>query len=414
MNIKILIFISAGLIASFSCNQKAKENSNEKAVNFSKGSYGYDLNFLKNHLTDLIELEDSAGLSSVLLSARHQGRVMTSTSSGDSGNSYGWINYDLIKSGKLIKQFNPVGGEERFWIGPEGGQYSFYFRQGDSMDIAHWQVPGIIDTNAYDILQSGKNSAIFFKNASITNYSGTTFKFSITRQINLLDKTTIRNRIKANIPAEVQFVGYESINQVKNTGNNAWTKQKGLMSIWLLAMLTPSDQTVAIIPFLPISNSRQYITDNYFGKIPPERLIIKDSVLYFICDGKFRSKIGLSPVIAKPVAASFDFNKNILTMIFFEIDKNGLYVNSKWEMQEDPYSGDVLNSYNDGRLENGSQLGPFYELESSSAAMELKPGQVQVYRQVTCHFEGDYQTMSELVWNSLGVKLEDVKSNVQR
>ena len=44
------------------------------------------------------------------------------------------------------------------------------------------------------------------------------------------------------------------------------------------------------------------------------------------------------------------------------------YVNSLWEIQDEPFRGDVVNSYNDGKLEDGTQLGPFYELESSSPA----------------------------------------------
>ena len=77
-------------------------------------------------------------------------------------------------------------------------------------------------------------------------------------------------------------------------------------------MFTPSSETTVIIPYHPIPNARAYITDNYFGDIPAERLQVKDSVLYFTCDGKLRSKIGLSPLIAKPIAASFDFQKNVL------------------------------------------------------------------------------------------------------
>ena len=97
-------------------------------------------------------------------------------------------------------------------------------------------------------------------------------------------------------------------------------------------------------------------------------------------------------------------------MIFFDIDQKGLYVNSKWEMQKNPYSGDVLNSYNDGPLETGSQLGPFYELESSSAAKELAPGETQVYKQITCHFEGNYPSMKKLVMDCLGIDLGHVRS----
>ena len=89
-------------------------------------------------------------------------------------------------------------------------------------------------------------------------------------------------------------------------------KKSGLLSIWILCMLNPSDETKVVIPFSPRTDARSYITDNYFGAIPPTRLLVKDSILYFRADGKARGKIGISPVIAKPVTGSFDFKKNIL------------------------------------------------------------------------------------------------------
>ena len=43
------------------------------------------------------------------------------------------------------------------------------------------------------------------------------------------------------------------------------------------------------------------------------------------------------------------------------------YVNSMWAIQQNPYGGDVINSYNDGPPAPGAApLGPFYELETSS------------------------------------------------
>jgi hypothetical protein len=45
------------------------------------------------------------------------------------------------------------------------------------------------------------------------------------------------------------------------------------------------------------------------------------------------------------------------------------YVNSMWEKQKEPYSGDAINAYNDGSPAPGEPpLGPFYELETSSPA----------------------------------------------
>ena len=78
-------------------------------------------------------------------------------------------------------------------------------------------------------------------------------------------------------------------------------------------------------------------------------------------------------------------------------------------MQLEPYRGDAVNSYNDGPLADGSQLGPFYELESSSPALELKAGENSRYKQITCHFEGDFKSLNELSKTILGVDLNQLK-----
>jgi hypothetical protein len=374
---------------------------------YQKGMYGYDADFIKKHASNVIELQNND--AKVLLSADYQGRVFTSTANGDSGISFGWINYKLFDSAKK-KQFNPVGGEERFWLGPEGGQYSIYFKHADSFNFAHWQVPVLIDTVAYKVDQSDKTSATFSYRSAITNYTGTTFNIDITRKIQLLDKNDIAQKLNTTIPDNVKTVAYESINQIKNTGNNAWKKDSGLLSIWLLGMFTPTEETKVIIPFKPQKNARSFITDDYFGKIDSSRLTVKDSVLYFRCDGKSRGKLGLKPVIAKPFVCSYDFSKNVLTILIPEVHKDSLYVNSKWELQKQPFSGDVINSYNDGPLADGSQMGPFYEIESSSPAQQLKPGEVQEYHQTTIHLQGDYATLKNLVQQLIQMNLADVKN----
>lgn len=351
----------------------------------------------------------SDSTSKILLSADYQGRVMTSTADGDSGISFGWLNYALIGSGEKKKNFNPVGGEERFWLGPEGGQYSLYFKAGDSFNISAWQVPPLIDTVMYDVVEAKTSEVLFAKTNSIVNYSGNAFELNIQRRIRMVDKKSVEQILQATIPGNIKFVGYETVNSLQNIGKNDWTRQTGLLSIWLLGMFTPTPQTTVIIPFHPDTNARTYITDNYFGAIPATRLQVTDSVLFFVCDGNYRSKIGISPVIAKPVAASYDFQNNVLTVVIPETHKNAPYVNSKWELQKEPYKGDVINSYNDGPLEDGTQMGPFYEIESSSPALELKAGQTGTYRQVTCHLQGDYATLRLLVKSLLGADLDSIK-----
>ncbi len=417
----------ACVIITFTACNNAADNKTTAATartdSPAKGSYAYDAAFLKAHTHQAIELQDEEGKAKVLLSADYQGRVMTSTALGDSGTSFGWINYALVESPQRKKQFNPVGGEERFWMGPEGGQYSIYFKGGDSFNIAHWQVPAIIDTINYDVVQTNKSTAVFTKKTSFVNYSGTAFDLAIERTISLLNAKQAEDKLHISIPSGVHVVGYETVNHIQNTGTTDWSEDKGLLSIWLLGMFTPSAKTTVIIPFswkphghdlsdaAAMNNPPAYhlITDNYFGVIPADRLTKKDSVLFFTCDGKYRSKIGLSPRIAKSIAGSFDAEKNILTILIPQVDKTAEYVNSKWEIQKEPYKGDVINSYNDGPLADGTQMGPFYEIESSSPALQLKKGQTGEYRQSTFHLQGDYNALNEIAKKLLGVNLDELK-----
>ena len=417
--LKLLFFCIA-------CNNNSDQKKQSATDSLLKGTYAYDAEFLRTHTRRVIELKNEEGNAKILLSADYQGRVMTSTAEGDSGTSYGWINYALLASSEKKKQFNPVGGEERFWMGPEGGQYSIYFKAKDSFSFPNWQVPAVIDTISYDVTLSDKTQVVFSKKTTLINYSGTVFDIAIERKIKLLDKNQAETKLNNVIPSGLRFVGYETENKIQNTGTADWIKDKGLLSIWLLGMFTPSPKTIVIIPFStpsfdrllpdsvtgPAPPARHFITDNYFGTIPADRLKVKDSILYFTCDGKYRSKIGLSPMIAKPIAGSFDFEKNILTIVIPQVYKNASYVNSKWEIQKEPYNGDVINSYNDGPLADGTQMGPFYEIESSSPALELKKGETGEYKQVTCHFQGDYNTLQQLAKQLLGVDLNDLKKEL--
>lgn len=412
MNRSIRFFILFALAAGILSCRKSQpaETKKEAAPVYAMGMYGYDASFLREHTNQVVELSNEGNKAKILLSAEYQGRVMTSTAKGDSGVSFGWINYKLLGSGKKIKQFNPVGGEERFWLGPEGGQYALYFKKGDSFDLDHWQVPAILDTLPYEVSQASPTQALFTAKASLTNYSGTLFSIGIERRVNLLDRETIASKLNVNIPESLSLVGYETENKIQNLGKEDWKKEKGLLSIWLLGMMTPSDQTIVMIPFHPKPDSRELITDNYFGTIPRLRLNVTDSVVYFRCDGKLRSKIGLSPRIAKTIAASYDFRQNVLTLIVFPVDNAGRYVNSTWKLQDQPYQGDVVNAYNDGPQADGTQMGPFYELESSSTANELKAGQSQSYLQMTCHFQGDYETLHTLMQKLTGIDMNTLKN----
>jgi len=88
-------------------------------------TYGQDVAFLNEHV-ETIELTNDEGARIVTV-PQYQGRTMTSTAGGNDGTSFGWVNYDCIASKTQDPKINLYGGEDRFWISPEGGQFSVFF-----------------------------------------------------------------------------------------------------------------------------------------------------------------------------------------------------------------------------------------------------------------------------------------------
>jgi hypothetical protein len=376
-----------------------KSGKVKKEINgFAQGTYGYDVAFLKENNIETIELEDEDTGAQLLLAPGYQGRVMTSSANYDKGTSFGWINYDLIQSGTVNNQFNPVGGEERFWLGPEGGPFSIYFEQGKEQVYKNWKVPPVIDTESFKIKEKDTNRVIFEKATELKNASGFTFRLNIERTITLLPVDTLYSLFYVDFPPGIfDIVAYQSENIITNTGDKAWTKERGLLSIWILSMFNPSPATTVFIPYqadaeVPVVN------DEYFGKVPSDRLIVEPGTVYFKIDGQYRSKIGIPPERAKSLCGSYDSEKNILTLVCGSLPEGQAeYVNSKWGEQDDPYAGDAINAYNDGPVEDGSVMGPFYEIETSSPAVQLQPGESLTHIQRVVHVQGDPAEMARLV-----------------
>lgn len=374
------------------------------------GTFAYDVDFLKSH-KEVILLGRKGSPAQVLVVGDYQARVMTSTAGGESGNSYGWINYDLIRSGEKKPHMNPYGGEDRFWLGPEGGQYGLYFRKGDPFDFNHWQTPALIDTEPFDLIGADSLQASFRKSAEVVNWSGTVFQIDIERTIRLIEKEETEKEFGIAL-CDLNAVAFESVNAITNRGKE-WRRKDGVLSIWILGMFRPTDGTAIILPHRAPADSSG-ITDDYFGVIPSDRIMKSDSVLLLKGDGKFRGKVGVAPGIAASMAGSYDADKRVLTLVKFDVDPSAAYVNSKWEMQKEPYRGDAVNAYNDGPQADGSQLGPFYELESSSPALELKENESLRHRHTTLHIEGSEEELNNIALQALGISLTALKKEFSR
>jgi hypothetical protein len=409
-SIKLLLIT---LIVLSACSSKGTVKTNsqkEKAmITDSTKQYGYNRDFLKKY-TKIIELKN--GNSAITLVPAWQSRVMTSTANGDTGYSFGWINHALISSGKLLPHINAFGGEERLWLGPEGGQFSIYFSKDKPFIYDNWQTPAFLDTDPFKLISSTDTSALFGNDIITANYSGTSLKFRIEREITLLSPKEILNQISINVTG-LNYIAYRSDNKIINQGDKAWEKKSGLLSVWMLGMFNPSPAIVITIPVKPgeEKDAGPRVNDNYFGKISGDRLKVSGNHIFFRADGKSRGKIGIPPPRATGIMGSYDPDNKILTLLICKLPEGKKeYVNSSWQIQENPYSGDALNSYNDGPLADGSQMGPFYELETSSPAAELKPGESLSHIQYTLHLTGDLTKLNEVSQKILGVTLSEISN----
>jgi hypothetical protein len=371
-----------------------------------------DLAFLETH-TKVLVLESADGQARIAVNPDLQGRVMTSTAAGPDGLSFGWIGREALASGVNNPHMNSFGGEDRFWLGPEGGQFSIFFKPGDPFDLDHWWTPPAVNEGAFDVVAKEADRIHFRKTMSLVNYSGTTFDLEVNREIRLLGKAEVA-ALGIAVPDGVKMVAYASDNNITNLGANAWAKDTGLLSIWILGMFNPSPATTIVVPFKPGPEAElgPAVNDAYFGKVPADRLAVRESegVLFFSGDGKYRSKIGISPRRVKPFAGSYDAANGVLTVVHLTVPEGATdYVNSMWEIQEKPFAGDVVNSYNDGPASPGAKpLGPFYELESSSPAAALGPGGTLTHIHTTMHFEGPDKALDAIARQVFGVGLAEI------
>lgn len=399
--------ISRGILAIFMATAISQ------SAHSASPTFGSDVEFLKKY-TQVIVLSDADGKSKVSVVPAWQGRVMTSTANGDKGLSYGWVNRQLIASRKFEPHINVFGGEDRFWLGPEGGQFSIFFSKGSKFDLDHWFTPAPIDTEPYDVVRFDSSSVLCKKQFSLTNYSGTVFSLEVQREVRLSNPELLLRKFGVEPFKGMLATGFESVNTVKNIGANPWVKETGLLSIWILGMFNASDKATVVIPLADSAKQDPWkaINDRYFGKVPPERLVIKNNVVFFKADAKYRSKIGIKPEYSKPVLGSYDAQNKVLTIVHFTLPEGAKeYVNSMWELQDNPYGGDAVNSYNDGpQTPGGKQLGKFYELESSSPALALKPGESATHVHQTVHIQGSEKQLDPIARAILGASIDEIKN----
>ena len=399
MLIVLLIMVAA------SCNDKRQAEHAVQKNTLAPGSFQYDLAFLKKY-DSVVVLE--AGDARVIVSPKYQGKVFTSTGDADSGRSFGWIHYKAFDA-PLDPHINAYGGENRLWLGPEGGKYALFFSPGSNLEFANWKTPAEFDSEPWEVLSQDARSVQMEKQMQLLNFSGTHLSITVRRSVQILKRSAIDSLLELGHVPGIKPVGYATENVIVNNGHDAWTDQGGTPCLWILDMFPPSDSTTIVIPIRQTKSTGAVSTD-YFGTIPGNRLVVKDSVVYFKADGRMRGKLGIAPLAAKPVAGSYDAKNKVLTIALYDVHPYAKYMNQQWKLLKNPFAGDAMNAYNDGPLEDGRQLGPFYELESVSRAALLQPGQSITHTHSVFHFTGENISLDYIAKKILGVSIHDMET----
>lgn len=379
-----------------------------KAPDYAAGTFGYDHAFLQQHDSGLVVLRHAK--TAVIVSPKYQAKVFTSTADGPEGLSFGWVHYKSF-SGPPDPHMNGYGGENRFWLGPEGGKYSLFFRPGTKMVFANWHTPAAFDTEPWKVASKEDSSTVtLHKDMQLENYRGSLLSIGVSRRISLFSQTAIDQKFGLPASDSVSVVGYRTDNTITNTGDFDWTEKTGMPCIWILDMFNPSPETVIVVPFHPGLKDSKIATTDYFGEIPRDRIKYLDSILLFRADGKSRGKLGLTAARAKGLEGSYDPVHHVLTILTCQLDPGARYLNQEWDTVKPVFSGDAQNSYNDGPLADGSQMGPFYEMESVSPAAILKKGGSLSHSQSVFHFTGDEKELDAVCRKIMGISIAGIRS----
>ena len=389
----------------------------------SSMSYGEAREFLAKH-TNLVELTNDAG-ARVAVAPEWQGRVMTSTCGGLDGPSFGFVNRDFIEAGKTDPHFNNMGAEERLWLCPEGGQFSLWFKPGAKQVMANWFTPPALNDGAWKVVAGQRTTRPHGRAMKLQNTAATAFELDVTRDVRLLGADDFQTVVRRDggrghgAKPGVKMVAYETANQITNRGP-AFSKQKGLVSIWILGMMNAGPQTVIIVPYRSGADGElgPVVKSDYFGAVPrrspeghaPSRALPR------------RRQVPLEDrhvAAARPQRARLDRLRGGRADAgpFHHARRSGRstnYMNNMWQVpQAQPYTGDVANAYNDGPNDLGKRMGSVLRDRVGFArAGTLKTGESLLHRHRTIHIQADAETLRKLAKETLGVDLDAVRKEM--
>ena len=265
--------------------------------------------------------------------------MFTSTAEGLGGKSLGFINYKVFESNETNEHILAYGGENRLWIGPEGGSFSIFFKPGAEQTYDNWFTPKPIDSEPWTVLHQWQKSITMAKEMEVGNYLGSRFHLNVERKVTLLETTAVKDWLGIIPHEKVKTVAYSTEKKLANLDSFTWNKETGTVCIWILDMFNTAPPALTVVPYVT-GNAKELgavATSNYFGPIPPGRYVEKSNGLVFLkTDGQYRSKIGLSVARTKAIAGNYDPDSQHLVVATFDVDRNAPYLNQEWDASKDP------------------------------------------------------------------------------
>jgi hypothetical protein len=362
---------------------------------------------LKDTKNDAYLLEGRRKGKQVLVCPSLAGRVMGTTYNGAGGDFGGFVDAKAFREG-MKDIWDNWGGEERYWLCPEGGQFDLMFG-GKKNCFDNYRVQDGFNHSKYQVVDQAQTGDSITMKASfnLVNGIGTRFEVESVRRITALDSCPYA----VGTGGTVDFVGFQSESTITNIGKNPWTRETGCLAHWHLGQFLPGPQVIVVIPFRQGHLSDPPIREDYFrefcidGRMPPNRYWTKDGYTLFKADGKCRMKIGQNRSRALGWLASYNLQTHEIILMDYDYYTHLDYAASYWYEQAEPFNGDCISFSAEGPGAPGEPDGRCYELESMSPAMLLAPGESFTFRTRTMHIKGPRRTMAALCRRQLGPEL---------
>jgi hypothetical protein len=247
----------------------------------------------------------------------------------------------------------------------------------------------------------------------LSNLVGTRFTLDVERAVRLVEASPYH----LGLNGKIETVGFQSETLITNLGSQPIGPETGLLSCWTPGVHPNGAGRFVVLPFRAAEAREESdpILRDYFknfclaGQLPAERWRVARDHAVLRSDSKCRVKVSLGPKRALNRIGSISVAGNDLIINDFDLYPELPYVAAFWRQvtPEEALQGEAVSSYIDGPDEKGNRAGDFYELETLSPALQLKPGESFAHRNRVVHLRGQSDDIDVIAKRFLNVNRQD-------